>query len=150
MGLLDIIFGKKNKETKKEKTVSLEEYISNEIRSGKDPEELRAELKKDLHEGGEIFGEFREQFKATIKTEVTEVKNTNQRHSIKWEEGVQLFSWTLDSGAEHCDDCINRSKMHPRPMKEWEIIGIPGEGITECGDHCKCHLEKVGVYRGDN
>jgi len=125
--------------------LTLRKFISQQIRAGTDPTELKAVLLRDLKEGGQIFGSFRSQFKATVKNEV---ENTNRRtiNAITYEKGVELLDWTLDPGAEHCDDCLNRSEMQPATMKQWQIIGVPMAGITICGLRCRCRLTPSGIY----
>lgn len=127
MGLLDIIFGKKNKEIKEEKAITLEKYISDEIKSGKDPEELRQELKKDLQESGEIFGELREQFKATNGNDLDK-------------SDKQLYYWSGIDDNETCDNCRKMQQMEPRTWSEWEQIGMPGDNSATCGFDCRCSL----------
>ena len=125
--------------------LTLRKFISQQIRSGTGPKELKAFLIRDLKEGGQIFGSFRSQFKATVKNEV-ENANRQTHHAIAREEGMQLYSWMLDPGAHSCEDCLSRAEMPSAPMKEWEIIGVPGAGVTICGEKCRCRLIPDGIY----
>ena len=126
-------------------TLSLRKYIMQQVRAGTDPNELKAVLIRDLNEGGQIFGSFRSQFKATVKNEVSNV-NRKVHYAIQRENGMELLSWTLDPGKKHCEDCLSRADMPSRTMKEWQIIGVPEAGVTICGDKCGCRLLPDGIY----
>jgi hypothetical protein len=52
--------------------------------------------------------------------------------------------WVLDPTAkDHCDDCLANSSMDAQSFGEWESFGLPGSGNTECGEYCKCTLERA-------
>lgn len=125
--------------------ITLRKYISKQLRAGTGAAEIKATLLRDLREGGQIFGSFRSQFKATVKNEVADT-NRKVQFQLQREDGVKLYSWTLDPGASHCDDCINRSEMEPMTMKEWEVVGTPDAGMTICGDRCRCRLIADGYF----
>lgn len=127
MGLFDIIFGKKNKEIKEEEIITLGEHISNEIKSGKSPEKVKAELLKDLHEGGELFGNFKEQTRVTFDTDLDRSEN-------------QLYYWSGIDDKETCEKCKKMQEMEPRTWTEWEKIGLPGDEQVTCGFDCRCDL----------
>ncbi len=125
--------------------ITLKKFIAQQIRAGTDPTVLKQTLVRDLREGGQIFGSFRSQFKATVKMEVGNV-NRETHYAIERENGVQLYAWILDPEAQHCQDCLYNAEREPMTMKEWEILGTPEAGITICGDRCRCRLLAAGVF----
>lgn len=125
--------------------ITLQKYIAQQVRAGTGAEEIKRVLLRDLREGGQIFGSFRSQFKATVKNEVENANRTTQ-FQLQREDGVKLYSWTLDPGASHCEDCINRSEMEPMTMEEWQVVGVPEAGMTICGDRCRCRLIADGYF----
>jgi len=62
-----------------------------------------------------------------------------------------LLRWHDVSGSgtqdkNECDGCyFNAKKMAPRILNEWIKHGLPGSGVTECGDNCRCILVPVGI-----
>jgi hypothetical protein len=53
----------------------------------------------------------------------------------------EKLSWVMDPGAEHCNDCLANSQRDPMTFAEWQMVGFPGAGNTECKVYCKCTLE---------
>ena len=47
------------------------------------------------------------------------------------------IDWVLGD-AEHCDDCIALAAQSPYTGNT--LYAYPGQGDTECGMHCHCHL----------
>ena len=50
------------------------------------------------------------------------------------------LEWTWYAvGGKVCPDCLAR---HGNTMQyaNWEYVGLPGDGMTMCRDHCKCLL----------
>jgi len=63
------------------------------------------------------------------------------------EEGSQSeeeskYMWGLESSAEHCDDCLAREGQ-VKTFEEWKDEGLPGSGVTQCGNNCLCSLIEV-------
>jgi len=61
------------------------------------------------------------------------------------------YFWHLDiSGAEHCQDCLDRARVSRRvggfTWDELVEIGFPGDGTTTCRNHCQCHLSVAKSY----
>lgn len=126
--------------------ITLKKYIAQQIRNGTNAETLRNTLLRDLREGGQIFGSFRSQFRATVKQEV-QGANREVYMATQDEAGVELYDWVLDPAAQHCDDCLNRAEYDARTLREWEIIGTPQAGVTVCGERCRCSLVASGTFR---
>jgi hypothetical protein len=52
-----------------------------------------------------------------------------------------LWIWELDPTAkDHCEDCKRHSIEGEKEFSEWEEIGLPGYGNTQCGIYCRCTL----------
>jgi len=128
--------------------LTLRKYIQNLVRSGTSGDVIKETLLRDLREGGQIFGSFRAQFKATVYKNVESATNKGMQVA-QVEKGVILYDWLPEFSERTCQDCINRSQMSARSMKDWEIIGIPGSGVTICGDKCRCRLVASSVYNGN-
>lgn len=55
------------------------------------------------------------------------------------------FRWSLDPGADHCADCIQRAAGGPYTMDDLLTkIGIPGDAPTKCNGGCRCSLGPWG------
>lgn len=62
------------------------------------------------------------------------------------------YFWHLDiSGVEHCQDCLDRARVSRRvggyTWDELVEIGFPGDGTTQCGNSCQCHLSVAKSYK---
>jgi hypothetical protein len=56
-------------------------------------------------------------------------------------EQSEQWIWELDPTAkDHCEDCLRNSGDGEKSFDEWEKIGLPGYGNTECGIYCRCTL----------
>ena len=115
--------------------LTVDEYIQTRLLQGADPEVLKADLIKDLEEGGRIFGEFRKAIKATV------VGNTGRLRDIAQysENGMDLkYQWVAIL-VNTCPDCL---ELHGeiKTMDEWEASGLPRTGMTVCKENCKCML----------
>lgn len=119
---------------------TIEEYILSLHNGGLDKDAIRNLL---LGERGEelIFGPLRRAFGNTASVNTERVRQLTRDRIIK-AEGVdtKLFSWELDPGANHCQDCLDRSSRSPMSYREWELIGLPQSGNTLCNIHCYCKL----------
>jgi len=114
---------------------SLEEYINVRLTQGVSLATIRADLTKDLLEGGRIFGEFRNAFKATFAGSVSRFRDTGQIGEI----GVDVkFRWVAVL-VNTCEDCLARHGK-VRTWDKWEAEGLPRTGQTVCKENCKCVL----------
>jgi len=117
-------------------SLRLDEYIQIRLLNGATREDVKAELTKDLMEGGRIFGEFRRSIKATAHGNIRRISDMGQ-----WAfEGVQKFMrWVTVEDKDVCEDCQprhNQSKTHGA----WEVLGLPRSGWSICKDNCRCVL----------
>lgn len=53
--------------------------------------------------------------------------------------GEQLYQWVWNEEADHCRDCEER-QGEVKTMEEWQYIGVPRAGTTQCRGNCKCNL----------
>lgn len=125
--------------------ITLAELIGNMYSSGMSKEAIRAQLLKDLREGGPIFGGFRKAFTSTFTQSIERssqlVMNSVYRSDLPRD---QLYSWVMTKD-NNCEDCIERSQRDPQTLEEWELEGLPQSGVTVCGLNCGCKLVPEGV-----
>jgi hypothetical protein len=124
--------------TKAKRTaLTIEEYINSRLLQGADPEVLKADLFKDLEEGGRIFGEFRSAIKATVGGGIGRVRDVSQFTFS--ENGLNLkYKWVAVL-VNTCPDCMDRHG-EVKSWDEWEAEGMPRTGQTVCKENCKCVL----------
>lgn len=63
--------------------------------------------------------------------------------SAEVQDAADLFIWTLDPTAQHCEDCLANAGKGELPFEFWQGLGLPGMGNTACGEFCKCSLDPV-------
>ncbi|MBN2011948.1 hypothetical protein JW960_21645 [candidate division KSB1 bacterium] len=122
--------------------LTLEQLINKLKDSGLSETQIREKLNTDLETGGEIFGEFRERFKADIDSEN---ENKNYHGLSQAFENAKLWEWVGISDNEMCPDCIERHNMEPQSYEKWKILGLPGSGKTACKKKCRCDLIPTGL-----
>ena len=132
MSLFNIFKKKEKKETQ-----SLDQLIEKMMDAGMTDDEIEAALKKDLHGEGQIFGDFRKNFKSQMRYSPEEVA----RGAIfEKNPEIKLWDWKAIADKELCDDCAKRSQMGAKPLDFWRSIGLPGAGTTVCQFDCRCAL----------
>lgn len=52
----------------------------------------------------------------------------------------EKMMWVAVPGHEICPDCLQRAG-EIKTLGEWERLGLPGAGKTECGTDCHCILD---------
>lgn len=119
-------------------SLTLTEIVGRMSASGMGKDAIRESLIRDLREGGQIFGDFRKQFKTTMKWGVEETArreslNGVDKQAIKWE-------WLGISDKSMCDDCRRRNDSGIKDWAEWEAEGLPGGGSTICSANCRCRM----------
>lgn len=118
-------------------TLTLKQVIRRMKTSGMADMEIEKMLFRDLHEGGQIFGDFRKQAKATVKGGLENAGRNEIRQSFL---DVKLWDWLGIVDGKICDDCLSRHNMSAQTWEQWEAIGLPGSGATMCGQNCRCIL----------
>jgi hypothetical protein len=131
MQTMEILLTTKIKRT----ALTVEEYIQTRLLQGVDPEVLKADLFKDLDEGGRIFGELRNAIKATCIGNSTRLRDVAQFA----ENGLDLkYQWVAVL-VNTCPDCMDRHGQ-VKTWEDWEAEGMPRTGMTVCKENCKCML----------
>jgi hypothetical protein len=115
-------------------SITLEEYIQMRFIQGATLEAIRADLLKDLEEGGRIFGEFKRALEPTFEGSVSRFRDVGQLA----ETGIGDFRWSAVL-INTCEDCLERHGQ-VKSWAEWEAEGLPRTGATRCRDNCKCVL----------
>lgn len=128
-------------------------YTNFEKRLGLTIESLRASgisnqnifkrLKADLDAQTDLFSSF----SGGIESADADLLHLESQlaSSLEVEGGADLFEWVLDPTAEHCGDCLANADKDPMTFEEWQAVGLPGMGNTECGEYCKCSLDPTEV-----
>ena len=120
---------------------TLEEYIVSLYNAGIDKDAIRNLL---MGERGEelIFGPIRNAFSYAASTNLERARQETRERVLRGNlPENQLYRWVLDPGVEHCEDCLERADREPMTWAEWELIGIPKAGTTQCNINCYCALE---------
>ena len=117
--------------------LTLEQIVSKMQRSGMGLNEIESLLLRDLREGGQIFGDFRKNFKSQMRYGIEE---SGRGSVIDMFKDVELWDWVGISDKKICPDCLKRHNMEPQPYPTWQRIGLPGNGGTICGRGCRCTL----------
>ncbi len=50
------------------------------------------------------------------------------------------IDWILDDGAQHCGQCPGLAAGSPYASVN-DLPALPGDGSTDCGSRCRCHLQ---------
>ncbi len=105
-------------------------------------DEIMSRLIAEIEQGVGAFGAFKTKISGGVQRLSGQ---TAQLESNAVFEGLdEVLVWTLDPTVqEHCDTCLSLSTQAARTFAEWEAVGLPGEGNTNCGNYCKCSLEKL-------
>lgn len=126
----------------------LEAQIERMLVSGMDPAEVLVALEASLDNATDSFGSLRAAINGDlddITGSISQITSQDMQGS-----GEELYTWELDPTAkEHCGDCVERSQEPAQTLAEWEAIGLPGIGNTECDGYCKCTLVPEGVRTND-
>jgi hypothetical protein len=117
----------------------LETEIQGYRATGMNDDAIYEALISDMDNEQGVFGHF----KGGIETAMDElVVRSTQLEQVAENPLDEKYKWILDPTAqEHCEDCLDRADMTAKTMEEWMLLGIPGSGVTECGDYCKCILD---------
>lgn len=101
--------------------------------------EIAKRLKFDLSGNTGAFQSFKSQLSGSFNDLISTSSQIESNDLIK--DSADLFLWALDPTAkEHCSTCLTNSKKNAMSWDDWENIGIPGAGNTDCGAYCKCTL----------
>jgi hypothetical protein len=132
--------------------LTLQQIIWRARSAGMDLAEIELMLLEDLRTGGQLFGDFRKNFKSQMRYTIEEVARGEIYETHK---DVKLWEWVAISDKLLCPDCANRNGR-AMTLDEWRAIGLPGAGRTICQRACRCMLSpkdsisipKEGIIRG--
>jgi hypothetical protein len=114
---------------------NLQLRITQMMASGMSPNAILDVLRRDLANGGPLFGGL----KKAVETNIfPAVDNIAQGAVIEANPGASRWEW-ITTSAGPCADCLPRHGV-VKTYAEWEAIGLPRSGFSRCGDYCKCVL----------
>ena len=100
--------------------------------------EIFKRLTTSLNEDMDMFQSFKGSIGRSNDTLVNMISQVESNEAIK--EQADLWIWELDPTAkDHCDTCITYGGQI-KSFDEWEGLGLPGYGSTDCGKYCRCTL----------
>ena len=106
---------------------------------GLSDEAIYQRILENVNKGLDYFG----RFKGALEREIDGIvgKTAQLESNMVLAEVEEKLKWELDPTVrEHCPDCLRNSASETKTFEEWEMIGLPGMGNTQCGDYCKCSL----------
>jgi hypothetical protein len=120
--------------------LTLQQVIQQARVGGMDLAEIERMLLEDLRTGGQLFGDFRANFKNQMRYSLEEVARGEifEKH-----KDVKLWEWAAIADGKLCPDCANRNGRS-MTLDEWRRIGLPGAGRTICQSACRCALTPAG------
>ena len=124
----------------------LEQDITAQIRRmrtlGLSDGEIYNRLSASLDGGMDMFQTFKGTIGRSNDTLVNMISQVESNEAIK--DQAEKWIWELDPTAEkHCDDCESNSAAGEKTFDEWEQMGLPGYGNTQCGKYCRCTLTPI-------
>jgi hypothetical protein len=125
--------------------LTLDEFINLSLANGVSRETLKAELLRDLNQGGRIFNEFRNSVKSTA---TGTLKRASDSGEFAYLEENKTFRWVAVADGNVCPDCIERHGQ-VKSMEDWESAGLPATGFTVCKEACRCVLIPEEVVKID-
>lgn len=101
-------------------------------------QEIYDKLFASLNDGMDMFQTFKGTIGRSNDTLVNMISQVESNETIK--EVSDLWIWELDPTAEkHCETCLTYGGQI-KTFDEWESLGLPGYGATDCGKYCRCTL----------
>ena len=120
---------------------SLEKSVYTMTQAGTSPEIIKQTLKNDMGTGGRIFGQLRNDTKASIVDGINQSAKMGQYKNYDLDKGE--FAWVTVGGHRVCMDCDGRAGQK-MTFAEWESEGLPGSGWSVCQGFCYCVLDPTG------
>lgn len=104
--------------------------------------EIFERLTASLNEELDMFSTFKGSIGRSNDTLVNMISQVESNETIR--ETAEYFMWELDPTAkDHCETCKANSVKGKMTFDEWEELGLPGYGNTDCGKYCRCTLTPV-------
>jgi hypothetical protein len=110
------------------------------ISRGVSPEEVKKMLLADVKNGAGDFQALQGVIGSQIDKALGQTAMDVSNEAIK--DLADQFEWLWEPNAKHCDTCQERNG-EVKSYDEWEALGLPGVGTTDCGVYCKCTLVPV-------
>ena len=120
---------------------NIDKAVSTMVTNGMTDDNIRTVMRKDMLEGGRIFGQLRNDIKASVVVGINQSAKLGQYKNYDMDK--MLFTWVTVGGHKVCPDCDARSG-ETKTWTEWEAEGIPGSGWSVCKGYCYCVLDPTG------
>ena len=120
---------------------ALEKTVFSMSQSGVSSDIIKQTLANDMNQGGRIFGQLRNETKASIVDGINQSAKMGQYENYDLDKGT--FAWVTVGGHRVCMDCDGRAGM-TLTFNEWESEGLPGSGWSVCQGYCYCVLDPTG------
>ena len=118
--------------------LTIEELVTALKAQGMSREAIRELLRRDLMEGGRIFGAFRNGLIAQARQALGGVVE-NAKVDILEARKKRRYRWQTAGFGKVCEDCSRRSGK-VKSYAEWRAIGLPRSGFSVCRGYCRCQL----------
>jgi hypothetical protein len=123
---------------------NIEKTVSTMMANGLSDEAIETILATDMKEGGRIFGELRNNTKASIAFGIGQASRLGQYENYDLDKGQ--LAWVTVGGHRVCPDCEGRTGQQ-MTFAEWESEGLPGSGWSVCQGYCYCVLDPTGEIK---
>ena len=123
---------------------NIEKTVSTMMANGLSDEAIETVLAKDMGVGGRIFGELRNNTKASIALGIGQASRLGQYENYDLDKGQ--FAWVTVGGHRICLDCESREGIIMN-FQNWEMAGLPGSGWSLCQGYCYCVLDPTGEIK---
>jgi len=120
---------------------SLEKSVYTMQQAGTSPKIIKQTLANDMGTGGRIFGQLRNDTKASIVDGINQSAKMGQYKNYDLDKGE--FAWVAVGGHKVCMDCDGRAGQK-MTFAGWEAEGLPGSGWSVCQGFCYCVLDPTG------
>ena len=121
--------------------INIEKAVSSMVSNGMSDDAIRTVFRNDMKEGGRIFGQLRNDIKASVVVGINSSAKIGQYRNYDMDK--MLFTWVTVGGHKVCPDCDARSG-ETKTWAEWEAEGIPASGWSVCKGYCYCVLDPTG------
>ena len=118
---------------------NIEKTVSTMMANGLSDSAIESVLLQDMGEGGRIFGELKNNTKASVAFGIGQASRLGQYENYDLDKGQ--FAWV-----RVCGDCDGREGIIMN-FKNWESAGLPGSGWSVCQGYCYCVLDPTGEIK---
>ena len=107
---------------------------------GVSPEEVNRILLADIKNNAGEFKKLTGTLGAQIDKALGQTAMDTSNEAVR--DVADQFEWTWEPQADHCATCEEYNGQ-VKSYDEWEALGLPGAGLTDCGVYCKCTLMPI-------